>query len=157
MKVMSVIYVLVLLSGATLVAAEPQSKTDLDLLRQKIKADKKLLVAENMNLTDAESKTFWPLYEEYQQELQQINRRLGATIETYAEALNKGSVPPDTADRLIDEALAVDKAEIDLKRKYANKMAKVIPPAKAARYIQIENKIRALIKAELAREIPLIH
>lgn len=64
--------------------------TNMEILMQKIKADKKLLVASNMDLSDAEGKKFWPLYEDYQKELMQINQRLGKAISEYAEAYNAG-------------------------------------------------------------------
>ena len=54
--------------------------TNMEILKEKLKADKKLLVAGNMELSDAEAKKFWPLYEAYQKELQQLNDRLGRAI-----------------------------------------------------------------------------
>jgi hypothetical protein len=132
--------------------------TNMEIFVQKVKADKKLLVASNMGLTDAEGKDFWPLYEAYQKDLQQINERLGKTIAAYAEAYNqgKGSISNDTAKKLLDEAISVEEQEVKLKRTYADKIGKVLPAAKTARYIQIENKIRSVIKFELARQIPLV-
>ena len=50
-------------------AASTSAGTNTEILIQKIKADKKLLVANNMDLTDAEAKKFWPLYDAYQIEL----------------------------------------------------------------------------------------
>ncbi len=138
-------------------AASSSADTNRDILIQKIKADKKLLVAGNMDLTDAEGKTFWPLYDAYQKDLEQLNQRLGKTIGEYAEAFNKGSIPNDTAKKLLDEALSVEESDVKLKRTYADKVGKVLPAAKTARYIQIENKIRAMLKAELAANIPLVY
>ena len=133
--------------------------TNMEILKQKIKADKKLLVASNMDLTDAETKGFWPLYDAYQKDLQQMNERLGKLINEYAEAYNqgKGSIPNDTAKKLLNEMISIDEQEVKLKRAYAGKVGKVLPAAKTARYIQIENKIRAVIKFELARQIPLVY
>ncbi|BCA53068.1 hypothetical protein W02_02080 [Nitrospira sp. KM1] len=131
--------------------------TNADILLSKIKADKKLLVATNMNLTEAEAAKFWPLYDSYQQELQQINQRLGRTIAEYADAYQKGPLPDTTAKHLLDEALAVDEAEVALKHTYAEKLTRELPETKVARYMQIETKIRSLLKFELARQIPLVH
>jgi hypothetical protein len=155
----------VILAGMMLVAVpafaqtEGSADTNMEILLQKLKADKKLLVAANMELTDAESKAFWPLYDAYQKDLQQMNERLGKTISAYAEAYNqgKGSIPNDTAKKLLNEVISVDEQEVKLKRSYAGKIGKVLPAAKTARYIQIENKIRAVIKFELARQIPLVY
>ncbi len=133
--------------------------TNMEILAQKLKADKKLLVANNLELTDAESKDFWPLYDMYQKDLQLVNERLRKTISDYADAYTqgKGSISDDTAKQLLKEAILVEEKEVVLKREYADKIGKVLPATKTARYIQIENKIRAVIKMELARQIPLVY
>ncbi len=138
-------------------AAGSGGDTNMEILLQKVKADKKLLVASNMDLIDAEGKNFWPLYDSYQKELDQLNQRLGKTIMEYADAFNKGPIPNDTAKKLLNEVLSIEEAEVKLKRTYADKVGKVLSPAKTARYIQIENKIRALLKMELAANIPLVY
>ncbi len=142
---------------ATTAIAQSAADTNMEILKQKIKADKKLLVASNMELTEAEAKQFWPLYDGYQKELGQINQRLEKTITEYAEVYKKGSVPNDTAKKLLNEVMAVEEAELNLKHSYAEKLGKVLPTTKVARYIQIENKIRAMVKAELAQRIPLVY
>ena len=135
------------------------SDTNMEIFMQKIKADKKLLVAGNMDLNEAEGKKFWPLYDGYQKDLEQINQRLGRTIKDYAEAFNegKGTISDDMAKKLLNEVLALEEAELKLKRSYADKFGKVLPAPKTTRYIQIENKIRAVMKFELARQIPLVY
>ena len=136
--------------------AQTSATTNMDILRQKIKADKKLVVAENLKLSDAEATAFWPVYEAYQKDLQQINQRLVAAIKAYADAYNKGPVTDDAAKKLLDEALAIDDAEAQLKKATVPKVMAALPATKGARYIQIENKIRAAIRYELAANIPLV-
>ena len=136
--------------------AQNTGTTNMEILRQKIKADKKLVVAENLNLTDAEGKAFWPVYDAYQKDLQQINQRLAAAILAYADAYNKGPVTNEVAKKLLDEALAIDEAEAKLKSAAVPKILAALPATKAARYIQIENKIRAVVRYELAANIPLV-
>ena len=138
------------------IAQEKAADSNMEILRQKIKADKKLVVAANMQLTEAEAKKFWPVYEAYQQDLQKLNKRLGQLIVDYAQAYNKGPVPDATAKTLLNEALAIEDAEVKLKRSYVPKLEKALPEMKIARYIQIENKIRAVINYELAAKIPLV-
>ncbi len=138
------------------VVAQSAATSNMDILRQKIKADKKLVVAENLGLTDAEGKAFWPVYDAYQQDLQQINQRLTAGILSYANAYNKGPIANDVAKKLLDESLAIEDAEAKLKSGYVPKILATLPATKAARYIQIENKIRAVVRYELATGIPLV-
>ncbi|HEY3475429.1 MAG TPA: hypothetical protein VGK56_12520 [Anaerolineales bacterium] len=137
--------------------AQPVSDTNMEILKEKLKADKKLLVAGNMELTDAEAKQFWPIYDSYQKDLEAINKQLGQTIKDYAEAFNKGTIPNDTAKKLLNEALSVEEQEGRLKRSYAEKLGKVLPATKVARYIQMETKIRSPIKFEMAQQIPLVY
>ena len=151
-----VIIAFAVLLSQPVVGQDKGGTSNMEILAQKIKADKKLIVAENMGLTDAEAKKFWPLYEAYQADLQKLNKRLAKLILDYAEVYNKGSVPDATAKKLLNEALAIQEAEVKLKRSYVPKLEKALPEMKVARYIQIENKIRAIINYELAAQIPLV-
>ena len=134
--------------------AQKTDTTDMEILRQKIKADKKLVVA--LSLTEAEGAAFWPVYEAYQKDLQTIYQRLAETIVAYANAYNEGPVANATAKKLLDESLAIDAAEAKLKTATVPKILAVLPATKAARYVQIENKIRAAVRYELAARIPLV-
>jgi len=137
------------------VGSYAQTASEMEILRQKIKADKKLVVAQAMQLTDAEAKGFWPVYEAYQADLDKINARLGQAIKAYAEAYRTDTLTNDKAQGLMDEVLKIEQAEVDLKRAAAPTLGAVLSQVKVARYLQLENKIRALIKYELAAEIPL--
>ena len=146
------------LAFATLLTlpAAAQTSSDMQILANKIKADKKLVVAANMKLTEEEGKAFWPLYDAYQADLQKINQRTGAGIKRYAEAYNKGEVSDETAKKLLNEMISIEEAEVKLKRSYVPKLEKAIPGVKVARYMQIESKIRAVVRYELATQIPLV-
>jgi hypothetical protein len=154
MKIVSRIASFVLLCAAV-AAAQDKPADNMDILRDKLKADKKLLIAENLGLTDAESKTFWPIYEEFQKELEGINQRLGKAVQSYAQEYNAKSLTDDKAKALMTEALAIEEAEVALKKKYLDRLNGVIPATKAARYLQMENKIRAILRFDLAANIPL--
>lgn len=142
---------------ATPVFAEDAPATDtMQILRDKIKADKKLVVAANMGLTEDEAKKFWPVYEAYQTELQSINERLGKVIMSYAKDYNEDTLDDAKAQTLIDEALAVEEAEAKLKKDFVPKLSEALPAKKVARYLQIESKIRAIGKYEMAEAVPLV-
>lgn len=134
---------------------KPAAADNMQILRDKLKADKKLVVAANMELTEAESKAFWPVYDDYQKELAKINARTGDLIKAYAKEFNAGSLSDDKAKKMTDELIAIEDAEVKMKRAFVPKLAKVLPGKKVARYMQIENKIRAVIKYELADGVPL--
>lgn len=137
-------------------AQDKQADNNMQILLDKVKADKKLVVAANMDLTETEAKVFWPIYEAYQKDLQAINDRLGKTILVYADAYNKKTLTDNLAKTLSDEALAIDQDEVTLRKTYAGKLNGGLPAKKVARYLQIENKIRAAIRYDLAAGIPLV-
>lgn len=142
--------------AAPVYAADSAAATNMQILLDKVKADKKMLVAANMDLSDAESKAFWPIYDSYQKDLMKLNERILKTIDSYAKAYNTGAMTDQQAQPLINEMLDVEASEAAMRKSYAAKLGKVMPAKKVARYLQIENKIRAAIRFNLADQIPLV-
>jgi hypothetical protein len=136
--------------------AQDKSADNMEIVLEKIRADKKLLVASNMEMSEQEAAGFWPVYDAYQKDLEKINDRIKKTIESYANSYNQGAVSDEMAKKLIEEVHSIEASEVELKRSYVSKFAKVLPMAKVARYYQIESKMRAAIKYELANSIPLV-
>ena len=155
-RTISTAIMLITLGFAMPGVAQDKPADNMQILRDKIKADKKLLVATNMDLTESEAKRFWPIYDEYQKDLQKINRRIANLLESYAADFRSKSLTDDKAKKLIDEAVSIEQAEANLKGTYAPKLDKVLPVRKVARYLQIENKVRAVVKYDLAQGVPLV-
>ncbi|MGA9033941.1 MAG: hypothetical protein WB402_15610, partial [Sulfuricaulis sp.] len=137
-------------------AADSAANTNMQILLDKVKADKKMLVAANMDLSDAESKAFWPIYDAYQKDLMKLNERVIKMIDSYAKAYNSGAMTDQQAQPLINEMLDVEASEAAMRKSYAAKLGKALPAKKVARYLQIENKIRAAIRFNIADQIPLV-
>ena len=135
--------------------AETGAADSMKVLRDQFKGDKKALVAANMDLSEAEAKKFWPLYEKYQKDLGRINDTLTAVIVAYAKEYNADSFTDAKATKLLEQGIAAEEAEVQMKRAFATSLAKVLPGRKVARYLQIENKMRAIVKYELASQVPL--
>jgi len=155
-KTIGAALMMIMFGFAPLSLAQDEPADNMQILRDKIKADKKLVVATNMELTESEAKDFWPIYDAYQKDLRKINQRIAKLLESYADDFRGKSLTDDKAKKLIDEALAIEQAEADLKSTYAPRLGKVLPVKKVARYLQIENKIRAVIKYDIAQGVPLV-
>jgi hypothetical protein len=156
-KYVTVIAVAVTMLGdARVSGAQDKPADNMQILRDKIKADKKLVVAANMELTESEAKAFWPIYEQYQKDLQKINQRIVNLLESYADDFRRKSLTDEKAKKLIDQAVAIEQAEAGLKSAYAPKLSKALPVTKVVRYLQVENKIRAVVKYDLASGVPLV-
>ena len=128
---------------------------NMQILRDKVAADKKVVVAAAMELTEGEAKGFWPVYEQYQKELHKINDGIATLISGYAKEYNANTLTDEKAKQLVDRYIALEEQEVKLKKSFMPKLSKALPGRKVARYMQLENKVRALVKYELAAEIPL--
>jgi Spy/CpxP family protein refolding chaperone len=124
-----------------------------ETLRQAVQTDKRGLVERNMNLTPEEAKKFWPLYDAYQSKLDPIHQRYNRAVLDY---INVDTMTDANARRLAKEVLEADADEQKLRASQFRKMLDVLPARKAARYMQIENKIDILNRYELAERIPLV-
>lgn len=149
MRIKTILLALMLLAVPVLALAD--EATD---LKKKILFDqKKLIVMENMEFTDAEAKAFWPVYEKHQEELFQINQRGAKLILAYASAFQ--TLTDEQAVKLIDEYYDIQDDRLVVMKKMAVDVGKVLPGKKAFRYLQVEAKLSALARYELAKEIPL--
>ena len=141
--------------GITDVApAQDQPADNMEIVKEKIKSDKKLMVATNMQLTESEAKTFWPVYESYQAELGKLRDREIKLIEKFAASYE--TMSDDVAKKLLDDSLSIDSDHQKLRQSYLAKFRGVLSDAKVARYYQIESKIDAVLEYELAKRIPLV-
>lgn len=124
-------------------------------LLAKIQSDKRGIVERSMNLTPDEAKKFWPLYDAFQRELETPRREASLATLDYVAAEN--TLTDANAKRIAEQILAAQLKEAQLRQKHFRQLLKVLPPRKAARYMQIENKIQAVVRYEAARAIPLMH
>ena len=136
-------------------AAQPTSDAArVDAVRQQLATDKRALVEKNMDLTPDEARRFWPLYESYQRDLAPITQRQNRAVLDYVNA--ESSMTDGNAKRIAREVMESDAAEQKLREKHYKKLLTALPARKAVRYLQIENKIRALNRFDMAERISLI-
>lgn len=154
------------LFAATMTAAFPAASqdkiadvADVQALRNAVRVDKKAYVASVLALSDAEAKRFWPLYDAYQRDVDLANRRRNVALEVLIASDKPFS--DLYARNLANELIAADEAELKSRRSLHNRLmrglpTRVLPPKKAARYLQLESKIRAVQAYDIAVAIPLI-
>lgn len=140
----------------TKAASGEKPASNLEIIHEKLKADKKLIVAKYMELTESEAKKFWPVYDEYQSDLQKSNERLLRLLESYAADYKNKSLTDEKAKKLLDEWIAIEQEEGKRRSAFAPKVLQALPPKKAARYLQIENEYRILLRYDLATVVPLV-
>jgi hypothetical protein len=145
-------------TAAVVRAAEPRegeaAKANLDVLLDALRANRKALVAVNLNLSNEEAAKFWPVYDRYHKELNEIGDRLVRVIQDYSASFH--DLSNDKAMKLVEDYLGVEADRVKLRRSYLDEFAKTLPGRKVARFYQIENKMDAVIRFELASKIPVI-
>jgi len=127
---------------------------DILLLRKDIRSQKKQLIAANLPLTDAEAQKFWPLYDEFIEQLVAVNDDKYALIKEYAQSYS--SMTDAQADNWTQRLLALDVNVATLRQKYWPKFSQVLPAKKVALYEQIERRAQMLIDIQLSSQIPLV-
>ena len=105
-------------------------------------------------LTDEETRGFWPVYDRYEQELAAVRERLVAVIGEYAEKFS--SLTDDEAHDLVQRYLAVENDRNQLRRSYVEPFSKVLPGRKVMRFYQMENKMDAVLRYQIAATIPVV-
>ena len=142
------------LSGTAFAQEDPGVENFIKMMRKDIKAVKKELIAESGAVPAAKADAFWKSYDSYQGELKAIGDRQLANIKSYG--VNFGGMTDDKAKELTTNALALRKDRLSLLEKYYKKWTGILGPIDAAKVVQCEFAVQALIDAELASEMPLI-
>jgi len=133
-------------------AAAPQS--DQSILLDTIRANRKALVAVNLGLSEEQAAKFWPLYDKYQKELNANGDRVVAIVDDYSKSF--GDLSDEKAMKLMEDYLAAEADRVKLRSSYLPEFSKILPGRTVARFYQIENKMDALLRNELASAIPVV-
>jgi hypothetical protein len=134
--------------------AGPADEARLEVLVDTIRANRKAMVAVNLGLSDDEATHFWPIYERYQKEWNAVGDRLVALVEDYSK--NFRELSNERATKLVEDYLTIEADRVALRRAYLDDFAKVVPGRTLARFYQIENKLDAVIRYDLAATIPVL-
>jgi hypothetical protein len=133
-----------------------QALTDqqIDLMRKDIQSQKRQVIAANMKLTDKEAEQFWPIFDQYNGELIQINNKKYAAIKEFARSYD--TLTGEQAEKLTRDGLEVDQAVAQLRQKYIPIFSKVIPGKKTALFMQLDRRLVMMIDLQLSAGIPLV-
>jgi DNA anti-recombination protein RmuC len=135
-------------------AQDTNIRAYVDLLRADVNAKKTAILTELMKLNDEQAEKFWPIYREYDFELQALNDRKLAGIQEYAK--NYENMTDEKADELAKLALELENERNDLKKKYYEKFREQLGGIIAARFLQIENQMLMVIDLQIASSLPIV-
>jgi hypothetical protein len=131
-----------------------QVNDDLALTRQEIQTRRQEIVAINLGLPDSLGNVFWPQYREYRAEMAQGGDRIQQLILDYAK--NYQTLTDEQAKRMTDEWFAIQKDQLETRKKWVAKFQKILPAKTVTRFVQIENRLDTIVSAGLMEQIPLV-
>jgi hypothetical protein len=152
--IMPVSRLLVALLLALLATAAAADEANLEILQNTLRSNRKALVDVNLALSDEEARAFWPVYDRYQRDLGAVQQRLLRVIRDYSD--NFGKLGDEKARELVEEYLAVERDRAEVRRTFLEPISQALPGRKVMRFYQIENKIDAVLRYELAATIPVV-
>ena len=125
-----------------------------ELLRHDIKAEKVAIMTESLPMTEKQAEAFWPLYRAYDVELSKLGDRRFAVIKQIVDTHK--NMDDKTAQKLVKESFSIAQDRNKLLKSTYDKVAKVLGPVFAVRFVQIENQLVTLIEAEMIDLVPLV-
>lgn len=151
---------LALTAGSQVLGQEIQSDAaadaEFDDARALLQSGREKIIKDELRMTEDESAAFWPAYKEYQGDLTVVRDRYAVLLTAYLDAYRAGTVSEEFAEQMIDDYLDMQDDLLKIKRKHLGTFRKALPPRKATRFYQLENKIEAQMEAQLSLTIPLI-
>jgi hypothetical protein len=128
---------------------------DIALLRQDLRAMKMQVIGQNMSLSDTEAQKFWPIYNHYVKDLQEVNNQKYALLKQYAEMW--ATMTDEDALIYVRHWLEADGEAQALRLKYVPVVSQVLPGKKAATFFQLDRRLNMIVDLQLFSQIPLAH
>lgn len=140
----------------SVVPAISQDKTadTTDILRDKLRSDKKLVIADAMKLTESEAKAFWPVYDAYQKELGALGDRFLKQVKEFSKVHK--TMSDEEAKKILENHLTLEEDYLKLLKSYLPKFREALSEKRVAQYYQLENKIKMVINYEFVKAVPLM-
>jgi hypothetical protein len=133
---------------------ETNIRAYVELLRADVNAKKTAVYTDIMQFNDEQAAKFWPIYREYDLELNKLNDQKLEGIKEYARTYS--SMTDAKADELATLALELENKRNDLKKKYYEKVRETLGGIMAARFLQVENQILMVIDLQIASSLPIV-
>jgi hypothetical protein len=162
----NVVAIFVLMSALLLPATPVREQTyntplpkvndkDVQLLREDLRSKAKQLVTKNMQLTDEQAASFWPLYDQYAAEVRKINDTRFGLMKHYADIYP--TMTQDQADKVLRLLSDADMAIINLRVEYLSRFEQALPGGtKAALFFQLDRRLDYLMNVQMASQLPAI-
>jgi len=126
----------------------------IELLRSNVRQQKDEIMGAVMALNVDQAAKFWPIYEEYDAELTKLNNVRVANIQDYSG--NYDQMTDAKADESVQNAFHYRKQRSELLEKYYGRVKASLGSIEAARFLQIEDQLLAIIDLQITSNLPIV-
>jgi hypothetical protein len=123
------------------------------LLRENLAQEKAQILGGVMQFTPAQAAKFWPIYDEYDTELNKLNDLRLENIKSYARDYSQ--MTDENADRLTNQAMDFQRRRADLLFQYYQRVKGALGATKATQFLQVENQLLSLIDLQIDQRLPI--
>ncbi len=153
MKLVEVALALAIATAPFGASAQESVRADEQIILKQVQTDKRAVYARTLQLTDSESRAFWPIYDEYEVAAKKVDDKFLALVDEFAQKY--ATMTDADAAQMLKTKMALEQERMALKQKYTKKIAKAVPATKALRYAQVETRIENMIRRDVYSLIPL--
>ena len=125
-----------------------------EMLKKNIQDESRMIVADNLTLTEEQAEIFWPLYDEYDAVYDKLVDERVKVIEDYM--MNYYGLDEETGKELITKSIELKQKVVEIQKEYINKMLDVLPISVVGKFFQIDNRITAIIDIAEMANLPFI-
>ncbi len=126
----------------------------IDMIRADLSTQKKSVVNNVMQFSEADAKIFWPIYEQYQMESSKVGNDTAALIKEYVESLD--TMTDSKAASFMSRNFDLQKRKLSLRHKYYEKVSKALSPIKAAKFMQLDSQLVGMLDLQISSNLPFI-
>ena len=119
-------------------------------IRDKIKAQRIAFITERLNLSPDEATKFWPVYNQFSGELEEIKKQQNQLRKSTNDKL--AVMSDKEIDKALEDELSAQQKSIDLQRKYMVELKKTIPTRKVAMLYKAERDFKIMLLKRMRKE-----
>jgi hypothetical protein len=146
------------LSGSPMTFADSVGAAELantQALIKELQADKRQIMLDTLALKPDQLAKFTPIYDEYQAEMKKLYTE-GSNLQNRLFVADFGGMTDAESKAIMKQFFKLRKDRIDLLDKYSGKLDRQLPATKVFQFVQVENKVQALLDVAAAASIPIV-
>ncbi len=143
MKTIKIILALILIGKIS--TAQPMNQEK----KEKLESMKIGMITSKLNLSPEEAKVFWPVYDKYSDELEQLRKSRLSNLLNARE--NFDEMSDADIEKAVDNEIAFRSSEVEILKKYHPQFKKILPIKKVAKLYKAEEDFKRKL-VEMIRE-----